>query len=135
MGQAPKHRIFICTSCRLRGGTCRPGFALIERLRAAIQAAGDAISDDFEISGVACMAACDMPCTVGYHASKKAAYLFGNIDADQDIDELVAFARLYRSHEDGWFAGKLYPEKLRENTLARVPSAIIVTEACDKVVQ
>jgi len=108
---------------------------LIERLRAAIQAAGGALSDDFEISGTACMAGCDTPCTVGYHASKKAAYLFGNIDPDQDIDELVAFAKLYRARDDGWFSGRLYPEKLRENTLGRVPSAIIVTGACEEAVQ
>jgi len=135
MGQAPNHRIFICTSCRHSGSTCQPGYALIERLRAAILAGGDAISDDFEVSGVACMAACNTPCTVGYQASKKAVYLFGNIDADQDIDELVAFARLYRSHEDGLFSGKLYPEKLRGNTLARVPSMIIAAEACDRALQ
>jgi len=125
MGHFPKHRIFICTSCKHKGRACRPGYELIKKLRAAIDAAGDALTDDFSISGVACMAACDTPCTVRYQADKKAAYLFGDIDPDQDIDELVAFARLYKSYENGWFPGKVYPEKMRNHTLARVPSMMM----------
>ncbi len=125
MGQVSKHHIFICTSCKHKGSTHRPGYELIRKLRAAIDAAGGPLADDFSISGVACMAACDTPCTVGYQAEKKAAYLFGDIEPEQDIAELVAFARLYQSYEDGWFPGKIYPEKLRNHTLARVPAMTI----------
>ncbi len=128
MGHTPVHKIFICTSCKLKGHTCRPGLELITHLRAALDAAGPALADDFAISGVACMAGCDTPCTVGYQASKRAAYLFGNIDPAQDIDELVAFAKTYQRFEDGWFSGKIYPEKLRNNTLARVPSMIMISD-------
>ena len=128
MGHTATHKIFVCTSCKLKGRKCRPGLELIARLRAALDAAGPALADDFEISGVACMAACGTACTVGYQASKKAAYLFGNIDPDQDIGELVEFAQIYRNFEDGWFSGKIYPEKLRNNTLSRVPSMIMISD-------
>lgn len=128
MGQTTKHRIIICTSCNHSGASCRPGVALIKKLRAAIDVASDAMADDFVISGMACMAGCNTPCTVGFQADKKAAYLFGDIDPEQDIDELVAFARLYQSNEDGWFSGNNNPEKLRNHTLARVPSMIMAAD-------
>lgn len=135
MGQSPNHTLFVCTSCRHKGSACKPGFYLIARLCAAIAAAGDAISDDFEISGVACMAGCDHPCTIGYQASKKASYLFGDIDPNEDIEALIAFAKLYQGLDDGWCSGKLYPDKLRRNTLARIPAMIMVEETADGAVQ
>lgn len=120
------HRITICTSCRHKGTECRPGYALIDRLRQAIGRA--AIPEDFEISGVACMAGCDRPCTVAYHGTKKATYLFGDIDPDADVDDLVAFARQYAYLHDGWCSSVDRPGKLRNTTLARVPAAILAIE-------
>ncbi|MEM0947176.1 MAG: DUF1636 domain-containing protein [Pseudomonadota bacterium] len=124
-----EHRITICTSCRHKGTQCRPGYELIERLRGAIASAGDAVPEAFEISGVACMAGCDRPCTVAYHGTKKATYLFGDIDPSTDIDDLVAFARQYAELEDGWCSSVDRPGKLRTATLARVPAAIVAIEA------
>ncbi|WP_375228537.1 DUF1636 family protein [Roseobacter sp. S98] len=122
------HRITICTSCRHKGTECRPGFELIEKLRHAIEQAGDFVPDDFEISGVACMAGCDRPCTVAYHGTRKATYLFGDIDPGTDVEDLVAFARQYAYLHDGWCSSLDRPGKLRASTLARVPAAMIVTE-------
>ena len=122
------HRITICTSCRHKGTECRPGFELIEKLRHAIAKAGDFVPDDFEISGVACMAGCDRPCTVAYHGTRKATYLFGDIDPETDVEDLVTFARQYAYLHDGWCSSVDRPGKLRASTLARVPAAMIVTE-------
>ncbi|WP_424970611.1 DUF1636 family protein [Dinoroseobacter sp. S76] len=122
------HRITVCTSCKHKGSDCRPGYELIAKLRAAIAAAGDAVSESFEISGVACMAGCDRPCTVAYHGTRKATYLFGDIEPDADIDDLVAFARQYAVLGDGWCSSVDRPGKLRRTTLARVPAAIIALE-------
>lgn len=130
----PKHRITVCTSCRHKGETCRPGYELIERLRAAIEAAGDAVTEDFEISGVACMAGCDRPCTVAYHGTRKATYLFGDIEPDQDIGDLVEFAKQYALLHDGWCSSVDRPGKLRKNTLARVPAMMIVLEETERLV-
>ena len=127
----PTHRITVCTSCRHKGTECKPGYALIARLRAAIVAAGDSVTEDFEISGVACMAGCDRPCTVAYHGTRKATYLFGDIEADADIADLVSFARDYAALEDGWCSSVDRPGKLRTNTLARVPAAVIALEDSD----
>lgn len=123
-----EHHITICTSCRHTGSTCRPGYELIDRLRAYIAAAGASIPEAFEISGVACMAGCARPCTVAYHATHKATYLFGDIDPETDIDDLVTFARQYGALEDGWCASGERPGKLRNSTLARVPAAVVAIE-------
>ncbi|MBI1493228.1 DUF1636 family protein [Halocynthiibacter styelae] len=130
----PKHRITICTSCRHKGETCRPGYELIERLRAAIEAARDTVSEDFEISGVACMAGCDHPCTVAYHGTRKATYLFGDIEPGQDIEDLVDFARQYALLHDGWCSSVDRPGKLRKNTLARVPAMMMALEETERLV-
>lgn len=129
MDKNTNHRITVCTSCRHKGTECRPGFELIEKLRTAIAAAGDAIPEDFEVSGVACMAGCDHPCTVAYHGSRKATYLFGDIDPTVDVDDLVTFAKQYAYLHDGWCSSVDRPGKLRKSTLARVPSAMIAMEA------
>ena len=123
-----KHRITICTSCRHKGTECRPGYELIDRLRRAIADAGDAVPEAFEVSGVACMAGCYRPCTVAYHGTKKATYLFGDIDPATDIDDLVSFAKQFAYLHDGWCSSVDRPGKLRKSTLARVPAAIVAIE-------
>ncbi|MEM9436763.1 MAG: DUF1636 domain-containing protein [Pseudomonadota bacterium] len=128
MARHTSHKITVCTSCRHKGTTCRPGYELIEKLRRAIDAAGDAVLEEFEISGVACMAGCSRPCTVAYHGTRKATYLFGDIDPEADIDDLVTFAQQYAYLHDGWCSSVDRPGKLRSATLARVPAAMMVLE-------
>ncbi len=128
MDRTPTHRITVCTSCRHKGSTCRPGYELIEKLRKAIADAGDSVAEDFAISGVACMAGCDRPCTVAYHGTRKATYLFGDMTPEDDIDDLVDFARQYAVLHDGWCSSVDRPGKLRKSTLARVPAALMVLE-------
>lgn len=128
MSADQNHKITICTSCRHKGTNCRPGFEMITKLRSAIQLAGNAIPENFEVSGVACMAGCDRPCTVAFHASRKATYLFGDIDPMEDIDDLVSFAQQYACLSDGWCSSVDRPGKLRKSTLARVPATIMAME-------
>ncbi|PSL18477.1 DUF1636 family protein [Shimia abyssi] len=135
MDRTKTHKITICTSCKHKGETCKPGYELIDRLRQAIEAARDTIPEDFEISGVACMAGCDRPCTVAYHGSRKATYLFGDVDAEADIDDLVTFARDYAYLHDGWSTSVDRPGKLKKSTLARVPASIIAVEKSQEPVQ
>lgn len=128
MDRITQHRITVCTSCRYKGTDCRPGYELIEKLRKAIIAAGDTIAEDFAISGVACMAGCDRPCTVAYHGTQKATYLFGDITPEDDIDDLLEFAKQYALLNDGWCSSVDRPGKLRKSTLARIPAAMIALE-------
>lgn len=129
------HRITVCTACRHTGSDCRPGYELLARLRDAMNRAGQATGALFEISGVACMAGCDRPCTVAYQATDKATYLFGDIDPADDIGDLVRFAEHYASIDDGWCSSTQRPGKLRHTTLARVPAAIFVVEPVEGSLQ
>lgn len=123
------HKIFVCTSCRHNDSDFRPGFELIAKLREALTCALPVAGNDFEVSGIACMAGCSRPCTVAYRANEKATYLFGDIDPETDIDDLVAFARQYRVLANGWCNSADRPGKLRRSALARIPAAMSVTEA------
>ena len=123
---AARHQILVCQSCRHKDSPCRPGLALLEKLRAAVAEVKN-LAEDFEISGTACMAGCDRPCTVAWRATGKATWLFGDIDPDVDVDMLVSFANLYQRLEDGLCRAADRPGKLATATLARIPAAIIVT--------
>lgn len=129
VAQSAPHQILVCKACKHKGDACKPGFELLKKLRAAIQAAD--LGDSFEVSGTACLAGCvpdhGEPCVVGYRATEKATWLFGDIDPDQPLDDLVAFARSYAALDDGWMNGKDLPRRLCDTTLARTPAAMIVT--------
>ncbi|MBO9398629.1 DUF1636 domain-containing protein [Shimia sp. R9_2] len=130
MNRTPTHRITVCTSCRHKGETCKPGYELIAKLRTAIAAAGDSIAEDFEITGTARVAACDRPCTVAYHATRSASYLFGDITPDEDIDALMDFARQHDALDDGWGGPVEVPDMLCAPNLSRVPATIMAIEDC-----
>ncbi|WP_284164722.1 DUF1636 family protein [Frigidibacter sp. SD6-1] len=129
VAQSAPHQILVCKACKHEGSSCGPGFALAKRLRAAIAAAG--LAEDFEVTGTACLAGCvtehGAPCVVGWRATAKATWLFGAIDPARPMDDLVEFSRLYAAKHDGWMSGRDCPPQLCDNTLARIPAAVIVT--------
>lgn len=127
------HSITVCTRCRRTGEHCLPGYALISKLRAAVDTARQSgvLDAAFTIDGVACMAGCDRPCTVAYRADGKSAYLFGDIDETTDIDALIAFAAQYALSDDGWTSSTERPPGLAGKTLARVPCALVIERQRD----
>ena len=124
------HSIVVCTRCRHTDAKCYPGYELISRLRFAIDMArrSGTLEADFAVDGIACMAGFDRPCTVAFRADGKSAYLylFGDVDADADIDGLVAFPQQYAASGDGWTKSTERPLSLHGKTLARIPSALVV---------
>jgi predicted metal-binding protein len=122
------HQILVCKACKHKGDACKPGFDLLKKPRAAIDLAN--LGDQFEVSGTACLASCvpdrGEPCVVGYRATEKATWLFGDIDPDQPHGDLVAFARTYAVLDDGWLNARDLPQHLCDTTLARIPAAMIV---------
>jgi predicted metal-binding protein len=125
MDRTDKHIITICTSCRQHEQDCCLGHDLIRRLRAALDTSVDVTGNAFAVEGFACLAACNRPCTVAYRATAKTVWLFGDVDPDADIDDLVAFAGQYAASEEGWFKSADRLGKLRRTALARVPSLMI----------
>lgn len=131
-----EHHIVVCTTCRHEGAACRPGADLIAKLRAGLTLAAQAgVSPSFEVSGIACMAGCSRPCTVAFKADGKATYLFGDVDADEDIDALIAFARQYETVPDGWTKSSERPNALLGKTLARVPASVTIARQAEEALQ
>ena len=119
--QSAPHLVLICTSCRHKDQSIRPGPALIAALRQALATAG--LDREFAVSGTECMAGCDHPCAVAWTAAGKATYLFGDIDPAEDLDDLVTFAMPYHGLDDGWCRAADRPGKLAKCTLGRIPAA------------
>lgn len=116
------HEILVCLSCRAADSNARPGRNLLAALRRALQD-DPALAETFAVSGGPCMAGCARPCTVAMRASGKATWLFGDLNADFDVADMVAFARQYIVLEDGWCRSAERPGKLAHSTLARIPAA------------
>lgn len=95
MIRTSQHRISHCTSCHHMGAVCQAGYEMIQKLRESISAAGEAIPEDFEISGTACLTSCPRACIIGYYGSKDATYLFGDVSSEAELQELVAYAKAY----------------------------------------
>lgn len=136
VAQSAPHQILVRKACKHKGDACKRGFRLLTKLPAAISAAGP--GETFEVSGTAWLAGCvpdhGAPCVIGYRATGKATWLFGDIGPDQPLDELVAFARTFPALADGWLNGRdLPPRLLCDTTLARIPAAMIVT--CEGPIQ
>lgn len=130
VGEGPvHHRITVCTSCRPKGRAEKPGLALIDKLRGRLSAGEQSGAAGFRVAGLACMAGCEHPCAVAFHASDKATYLFGDIADEADLDSLVDFARLYAALHDGWCSSVDRPAGLRKKTLARVPASLFPAQA------
>lgn len=99
------HRIILCRSCPA-------GQSLGPTLAAAIT--GYAITD------TDCMSGCARPSTAAFRAPGKTAYLFGDL-TDDDLPDLITFARLYRDSPDGTFADARPLGRLRTKAIARIP--------------
>jgi predicted metal-binding protein len=123
-GLVARHHIHVCTACRDRETDDLPGAALIAALRTGRAACG--LSDAFPVSGINCMAGCARPCTVGFQADGKAAWLFGDVTG-ADVPDVVAFAQLYAALPDGWCRSTERPGKLSQSALARIPARPLVT--------
>ena len=123
------HKIFVCTTCRHNGQTCHPGYGLICKLKSAMAQAVPVVGDEFEISGTADMESCSRPCTLAFKATDKAIYLFGDIEDDTDIDDLVDYANRYRQIENGCEVTEESHGKRWSASQGRLPAAMIVSEA------
>jgi predicted metal-binding protein len=122
VAQSAPHRILVCKACK-------PDFSVLKKLRSAIDQAS--LGGDFEVSGTASPAGCvfghAQPCIVGYRATRKATWLFGDIDPNPPLDDLVAFNQTYSALDDGWRNGRDLPGRLCDTIFARISAAMIVT--------
>ncbi|WP_424832272.1 DUF1636 family protein [Ruegeria sp.] len=110
MSSIPDHYLLVCAACK--------GTLPVENLRDGLAAN---LPSGFAIRMVDCMAGCDTPRTVGFQASGKAQYLFGDIQDARDLDALAEFAQQYCDSADGWTSATERPRALYTKTLSRMP--------------
>ncbi len=112
------------TVCR----TCRPGDSgpQIEPPGAALgRCVRDAIArldteGLVEARAIACLSSCGRACSATVAAPGKFSYVVGGLEP-ADAEALVIFALRHAESVDGVTAWRERPEKIRKNTVARVP--------------
>lgn len=102
--------LIVCTSCHPDKAQ-----ALIARLAQALP--------HYTIGGTTCMSGCTRPGTIAFRDDNKASYLFGDIDPDGSITDIITFAQLYASTPDGWIDDARSLGALRTKAIARIPVA------------
>lgn len=108
----------ICRTCRPEGDASAepPGAQLGKRAAAAVTAHGARV----EVRAIACLSACSRSCAASVAAPGKFSYVIGGLAPD-DAEDLAVFAIAHSQAPDGVPAWRARPEKIRKNTVARVP--------------
>jgi len=108
--------LFVCVTCRREGDPLdapRPGARLFAALK---QQAGD-----LEVVPVECLSNCTRSCTAAVVAPGKWTYVVGHLDPEQNVEDMLQFARLHGASADGLTVWRDRPVHVRKNTIARVP--------------
>ncbi|MEO9458737.1 MAG: DUF1636 family protein [Lentilitoribacter sp.] len=130
MGQK-NHRIKICTSCKHTGEHCQPGIELVKKLRSAMAATRDFVDEDFEISGLVSKTRCKHACTLAYRSTQDEIYIFGDVDPQSNINDLVDYAK---QHSKSVIAGSIPIHQQSDFELRaflNAPAAMITLESCE----
>jgi len=130
MGQK-NHRITICTSCKHTGEKCQPGIELVKKLRVAMAATHDFVEDDFEISGLVLKTGCKRTCTLAYQSTQDEIYIFGDVDPQSNINDLVHDAK---QHSKSVIAGSTPIDQhsdVDRGIFLNAPTAMITLESCE----
>lgn len=112
--------MYVCTTCRdaQHGRDEKPCAGL--RLFAAL---ADQVADhrDIALVPVECLSVCKRSCAVGFAATGKWTYVFGDLPAEAAAPVILEGARLYGMAADGIIPWKQRPDALKKGAVARVP--------------
>ncbi len=100
-------RITVCATCREGAGR-----VLAERLAA----------EGLDVRLVECLNACSRPLALAVTGEGKATYLFAGVEPESQVEEVVAFAGLYRDALGGEVADARSCGRLRFCLLGRIPA-------------
>lgn len=110
--------LHVCLTCR-RGsvpeGDVRPG----AKLHAALQEAG--APEGVVIKGVECLSACDNGCSIALSAPGRWSYVYGHMDPDSHVGDILTGAAAYAGAPDGIVPWRERPVIFRKQSLARIP--------------
>jgi predicted metal-binding protein len=130
--------VTVCKTCRARhvdeDGNTQYGDRVGEDVsrRLADELRMRSLDELVALAEISCMSGCGRPCSVAVQAPGKAGYLFGDIETDEDIAAIAAFAGQHIDLEDGWCSSLQRPDALKRKTLARLPAPLPVPPLAGK---
>lgn len=113
----PAVDLLVCTTCRAPGAdpaAPRAGAALAAALAGAPPAG-------VRVVPVECLSNCARGCTVALRGAGRWSYVYGDLDPDRDLAQLVHGAAKYREAPDGLVPWRERPEHFRKHCIARIP--------------
>lgn len=111
--------LHVCTTCRMGAPVAedepRPGARLLTALRAAGEPEG------VRIVPVECLSACDHGCNIALSGPGRWSYVYGRMDPDTHVADILAGTSAYAQTEDGLVPWRERPVIFRKQSLARIP--------------
>ena len=112
--------LHVCRTCRIEGapardGEIRPGAMLYDRLLAV------GAPEGVVIKPVECLSACSNGCSVALSRPGSWCYVYGRLDPDLHVEEILAGAGAYAATRDGLVPWRERPVIFRKQSLARIP--------------
>lgn len=97
-----------------------PGRLLFDRLQERLAGKQQLLP----VNAAPCMAVCDRPVTVAFQALDAWSYVVAGVDADRDVDQVIAAALAIASSEHGIPAMADRPPFFRSGVVSRVPPLV-----------
>ena len=109
----------VCTTCRradVDPEATRPGSILLEALKET------GVPEGVSIRGVECLSACKRGCSMVLSGGdKRWTYVYGDLDPNEHVDDILAGAAAYAATEDGLVPWRERPVVFRKQSIARIP--------------
>ncbi len=111
--------LHVCVTCRRglpdAGDGPRPGAVLHQALLAA------GVPDGVRIVPAECLSACDNGCNIALSAPGRWSYVYGHMDPDAHVADILAGVAAYAAAPDGIVPWRERPQIFRKQSLARIP--------------
>ena len=114
--------IYVCTACNnnaaVSDGERTAGERLLQNL--ALKCSE---FPEIRILPVDCLAVCNKCITIAFQSAGKWSYTIGNIDPENDVDDIIAVGRAILASEHGVLAMNERPGFFRKGVISRLPPA------------
>jgi predicted metal-binding protein len=112
----------ICTTCK-RGEVADPEAPRPGSLMYAALQASD-LPENVRLRPVECLSACTRGCSMALTGgAARWSYVYGDMDPDEHVADIVAGATAYASTTDGLVPWRERPVVFRKQSIARIPPA------------
>ena len=111
--------LYVCTTCRRASEPdsvgIRPGFLLHQAI------AAEAAPEGVTVVATECLSACKTGCAVALTSSGKYSYVYGYLDPELHVTDILDGAARYAASVDGIVPWRERPTIFRKQSIARIP--------------